>query len=200
MNAAGREPDGQAVRRDGQTFDRLLRRRSAYQGVKDQGVKDMKESSTYQYIFGEGAEAGETRMARESLLAIAEQRFGQADRGILAALEDVGDLARLRRIRQRVRSPRIGTTCSAHHRHFRLSHYMKDSSTYQYIFGEGKLEGQIEATFNPILEFGEYRFGPPDESVRAVLASISDLPRLLRMHRGIRHAADWKDLLATPQQ
>jgi hypothetical protein len=74
---------------------------------------------------------------------------------------------------------------------------MKESSTYQYIFGEGKLEGKIEATHDAILTFGEFRLGQADASVRAALSSVTDLDRLLRMQHRLPQVTDWNELLAT---
>jgi hypothetical protein len=49
-----------------------------------------------------------------------------------------------------------------------------------------------------ILLFGEKRFGPAEDSVKAQLNNITDLERLERMVRRAAKAADWQEMLDTP--
>lgn len=58
--------------------------------------------------------------------------------------------------------------------------------------------GQVEATRGVILRQGQRRFGPPTESVRAVILDEWDLHRLERLIDNLLDAASWQDLLATP--
>jgi hypothetical protein len=58
----------------------------------------MKESSTYQDIF----EQGQLHAARDTLLFFGELRFIPAGQSVRTAFEAIEDLARLRRIRQRL--------------------------------------------------------------------------------------------------
>jgi hypothetical protein len=76
---------------------------------------------------------------------------------------------------------------------FRGIHVMQESDTYLMILDEG----QAKATREDILVVGEERFGPPEEAVRAQLASVTDLGRLKRMHRRAVKAASWEEILAT---
>ncbi|HVA51842.1 MAG TPA: hypothetical protein VNH11_36205 [Pirellulales bacterium] len=45
---------------------------------------------------------------------------------------------------------------------------------------------------------GEARLGPCDETVRADLASVTDLGRLKRMLRRAIEANNWQEILDTP--
>jgi hypothetical protein len=54
----------------------------------------MQESDTYLMILDEGQE----KFAREIILAQGEDRFGPPEEGIKASLENVTDLARLKRM------------------------------------------------------------------------------------------------------
>jgi hypothetical protein len=71
---------------------------------------------------------------------------------------------------------------------------MQESDTYLMILDEGREKGARE----DILLFGEERFGPPDEAVKAQLATITDLDRLKRMVRRAAKAASWQEILDTP--
>ena len=77
---------------------------------------------------------------------------------------------------------------------FRGVRAMQESDTYLMILDEG----QENATRENILVFGEERFGPPDESVRAQLQAVTDLARLKRMVRRAAKAANWQEILETP--
>jgi hypothetical protein len=71
---------------------------------------------------------------------------------------------------------------------------MTESDTYLAILDEG----QEKATKKHILVVGEERFGPPAESVKGQLNTITDLDRLERMHRRAIKAASWQEILDTP--
>jgi hypothetical protein len=71
---------------------------------------------------------------------------------------------------------------------------MHESDTYLAILDEG--DGR--ATRHDILIVGEARLGPPEQTVRAALVAITDLPRLKRMIRRAVDAASWQELLDTP--
>ena len=49
-----------------------------------------------------------------------------------------------------------------------------------------------------VLLVGEERFGPPDESVKARVGSITQLDRLKWMLRRAVKAASWQEILETP--
>jgi hypothetical protein len=71
---------------------------------------------------------------------------------------------------------------------------MDESDTYLMILDEG----QVKATRENILVFGEERLGPCDEAVRSQLANVTDLDRLKRMIRRAAKAASWQEILDTP--
>ena len=70
---------------------------------------------------------------------------------------------------------------------------MHDLDTFLTIFDEG----QEIAFWDAILIVGEERFGPPDESVKAQLSTVTDLERLKRMIRRAMKAANWQEILDT---
>jgi hypothetical protein len=71
-----------------------------------QGVKAMRESTTYQYILDEGRKEGrdEGRLdkAKGWLLALGSERFGAADDSIKAHVTAITDEERLERLRERL--------------------------------------------------------------------------------------------------
>ena len=71
---------------------------------------------------------------------------------------------------------------------------MQESDTYLMILEEGQ-EKQAKKS---ILVVGEDRFGPPEQSVRDQLESITNLERLDRMFRRALRAAGWQEILDTP--
>ena len=71
---------------------------------------------------------------------------------------------------------------------------MDESDTYLMILDEGR----AKAFRWVILVWGEDRLGPPDESAKARVQSITDLDRLLRMALRAPKAASWQELLDTP--
>jgi hypothetical protein len=77
---------------------------------------------------------------------------------------------------------------------FRGVRVMQESDTYLMILDEG----QEKCAREIILIVGEERFGPPEEAVRAQLATVTDLPRLKRMVRRAVKAANWQEILETP--
>ncbi len=75
---------------------------------------------------------------------------------------------------------------------------MRESSGYQIILDEGRIEGEIRGVRATILRQGRKRFGPPGEAVESALQAITDLERLGRMSERVLDASDWQDLAATP--
>jgi predicted transposase YdaD len=70
---------------------------------------------------------------------------------------------------------------------------LKDSSFYEWIIDEGK----VEQTRAMILRLGQQKLGPPDEAVSTALKGITKLDRLERILEHVFVAASWPDLLAT---
>jgi hypothetical protein len=77
---------------------------------------------------------------------------------------------------------------------FRGVRAMHESDTYLAILDEG----QEKATREDILLFGEGKFGPPEESIKAKLSTVTDLARLKRMVSRAVTATNWKEILDTP--
>ena len=71
---------------------------------------------------------------------------------------------------------------------------MQESDTYLAIRDEGQEKGIRRA----LLLIGEERFGPPDESVKALINNIRDLDCLERMVRRAAKAANWQEILHPP--
>ena len=71
---------------------------------------------------------------------------------------------------------------------------MQESDTYLAIVDEG----QEKCARDAILIVGEERLGPPTESVRAQLGTVTDLPRLKRIIRRTAKAASWQEIVDTP--
>jgi hypothetical protein len=75
---------------------------------------------------------------------------------------------------------------------------MKESSTYQAILAEGRIEGRIEALQRTLLRLGRQRFRrPPSDAVQAAIAAIKEEARLERMTERLLSVSTWKDLLET---
>jgi predicted transposase YdaD len=68
-----------------------------------EGVKYMRESTTYQAILGEGRVAGEQRF----LILLGTERFGEPDAATLAAIEAMRDIARLEALGLRIVDPNV---------------------------------------------------------------------------------------------
>jgi hypothetical protein len=77
---------------------------------------------------------------------------------------------------------------------FRGVRMMQESDTYLMILEEGEQKGARDI----ILQMGEEKFGPPDESYKTQLNLITDLDRLRRMGRRAVTATTWQDVLDTP--
>jgi hypothetical protein len=82
---------------------------------------------------------------------------------------------------------------------------MRDSSTYQAILDEGRVEGRAAGRAEGraaearelLLQLGEQRFGPPDERTLATLAAIGDHTRLRALATHLLDAASWDELLTS---
>lgn len=71
---------------------------------------------------------------------------------------------------------------------------MRESSTYQAILEEGRLEQSQRL----LLLLGRSYCGKASAAIQAVIAGLSDLERLERMIQQAPKATSWTDLLATP--
>jgi hypothetical protein len=70
---------------------------------------------------------------------------------------------------------------------------MHESDTYLAILDEG----EERRARKDILIFGEEKFGPAGDSVKAQLEGIRDLERLDRMVRRTAKASSWQEILDT---
>lgn len=77
---------------------------------------------------------------------------------------------------------------------------MRESSTYQAILEEGRVEGRVEGQIiearRLVLELGTRKFGPPDPTTVGALERIDDLNMLHRLADGLLQTSNWEDLLA----
>jgi hypothetical protein len=71
---------------------------------------------------------------------------------------------------------------------------MKDSTTYQYIVDEGRLQEARDF----LLLIGRVRFGEPDAATETALQAITELERLHHLGRRLETVSSWQELLATP--
>ena len=76
---------------------------------------------------------------------------------------------------------------------------MKESSTYQAILEEGRMEGRTQGRREEALRVlrlqGDAAFGEPDGLTAAAIERIADLKHLEAMLKRVRTAHGWQDLL-----
>jgi predicted transposase YdaD len=83
---------------------------------------------------------------------------------------------------------------------------MRESSTYQAILEEGRVEGRQEGrTEGAVAEarrllhlLGADAFGPPDAHATVAIDGINDLTRLEELVKRVRVAGSWQELLGQP--
>lgn len=84
---------------------------------------------------------------------------------------------------------------------------MRESSTYQAVLDEGRIEGRAEGESlgrvaearRVILDLGAQKFGRPDAATQQFLERLQDLEQLERLIRRILAADSWTALLADAQ-
>ncbi len=80
---------------------------------------------------------------------------------------------------------------------------MKESSTYQAILEEGRMEGRNEGALveaKKVLRLlGEEAFGPPDARIAALIEQLNDLTRLEEYLKRMRTAGSWQELFDRPE-
>jgi predicted transposase YdaD len=69
---------------------------------------------------------------------------------------------------------------------------MKESTTYQAILREGRVEEALAI----LLRLGNRRFGPPSDEARAALEAITDIERLEALTERVLDVESWDELLA----
>ena len=79
---------------------------------------------------------------------------------------------------------------------------MKESSTYQVILEEGRMEGRNEGALTEAKKMlrllGESAYGPPDARIAARIEPLNDLAELEDVLKHIRTAATWQELFDRP--
>jgi predicted transposase YdaD len=77
---------------------------------------------------------------------------------------------------------------------------MRESTTYQAILREGRIEGRVSEAQRLLLMLGEDRLGQPDETIQSAIAAIHDVERLEGMSRRVYSPSvrDWENLVGTP--
>lgn len=73
---------------------------------------------------------------------------------------------------------------------------MRESSTYQVILAEGRVEGRIEEARDMLLRLGRKRLGQPDERVQATIQAITSRERLEELSERLLDVTTWQELLA----
>jgi hypothetical protein len=81
---------------------------------------------------------------------------------------------------------------------FRGIQIMRESSGYQLILEEGRVEGRVDGVRSMLLHQGRIKFGKPTKATTAALEAITDLRRLQRIGERLLAASSWQDLLETP--
>jgi hypothetical protein len=74
---------------------------------------------------------------------------------------------------------------------------MHESTAYDMILDEGRIEGKIEEVVRVLLLLGRERFGRLSSKAESALKSIVDIKRLERMAKAILTANSWNEILAT---
>jgi len=81
---------------------------------------------------------------------------------------------------------------------------MRESSTYQAILEEGRVEGEtrgrVAQARRDVRELGAEKFGPPGTEVVERLEQIDNPDMLGRLLRGVLRASSWQELLATASE
>ena len=72
---------------------------------------------------------------------------------------------------------------------------MKESTFYQGILEEGRMEGQVEEARKFVLRLARKRFGPPTEQTETAINAITDLERLERLLERVVLVSSWEELL-----
>src|SRR2546422_590922 len=79
---------------------------------------------------------------------------------------------------------------------------MKESSTYQAILEEGRLEGEsrgaIAEARKLLRRLGDRAFGAPDARTAEAIDRIDDLTRFEELCDRVQSAASWQELLGKP--
>jgi len=75
---------------------------------------------------------------------------------------------------------------------------MKESSTYQAILEEGRIEGAVTEAKKLLRVFGDRVFGPPDARIVSAIEGIDDLARLEELCDRVPAVNSWQELIGRP--
>jgi hypothetical protein len=75
---------------------------------------------------------------------------------------------------------------------------MKESSTYQAILEEGRIEGAIAEVKKMLRVLGDKAFGPPDTQTAVAIERLNDLARLEELFVRMLTVESWQELLGQP--
>jgi predicted transposase YdaD len=75
---------------------------------------------------------------------------------------------------------------------------MKESSTYQAILEEGRMEGAVAEAKKLLRLLGDEAFGPPDKRTAAAIERLIDLAHVEDLLRRMRVAGSWEELVGPP--
>jgi hypothetical protein len=78
--------------------------------------------------------------------------------------------------------------------------FVKESSTYQAILEEGRIEGAITKAKKLLRLWGDDAFGPPDARTGAAIERIDDLTHLEDLHKRMWSASSWRDVFYPPSR
>ncbi len=171
----------------------------------------MRESTTYQAILREGRIEGSVAGAQQMLLRQGTKRFGPPEAATVGAIEAIGDLESLECLGEQV----LETDLRSWHDLLRRSQpgavpspglrprvtgifrIMRQSTLYQRILEEGRIEGRIAAQQRMIVRQGTKRFGPPDAASGGAIQAIRAIHGLESLGERMLEAGicDWGDLL-----
>jgi predicted transposase YdaD len=75
-------------------------------------------------------------------------------------------------------------------------HRMKESTTYQAILAEGKVEGRVEGDKQTLLRLGRKRFGAPTPATVAKIDAFTDLETIEALLDRLLEVSSWDELMA----
>lgn len=73
---------------------------------------------------------------------------------------------------------------------------MKESTTYQEIVAEGRVEGRVEALQEVLLELATRRFGSPSQAAQNAVRAIRSEERLRSLLLDVSAKSTWDELLS----
>ncbi len=75
---------------------------------------------------------------------------------------------------------------------------MRESTTYQMILEEGRVEGAVAEAKKVLRLQGDAAFGPPDARTAGAIERLNDLGRLEELLQRVRTATSWAEVIGQP--